>query len=47
MVGGRREYCFAMTDTLKKRLADVELPAIAQIENHTQAAESIIEPMLF
>jgi len=32
MVGGKREYCFAMTDALKKRLTDEQLPAIAQTE---------------
>ena len=47
MVGGKREYCFAMTDTLKTRLADVQLPAIAQTDHHARAAESIMEPMLF
>jgi hypothetical protein len=47
MIGGKREYCYAMTDNLKKRLADAQLPAIAQSGKPVQAAESVIDSRLF
>jgi len=47
MIGGKREYCFAMTDALKTRLVDEQLPTIAQTEKDVQAAKDVIDSMLF